>query len=87
MERSRKPKTEFAKFLAEKGYTKTDLAEVTGLSYIYIRKICSGERVPAKKTAGRIAAALGIDANDIMDMIRTATNGCTKNIKRKEFED
>lgn len=56
--------------MARKGYTTTQLAEAYGISAQRMRIILNSKKVtPA--TAGRLAAALGVDVTEILEGVET----------------
>ncbi|MBT3249947.1 MAG: helix-turn-helix transcriptional regulator [Candidatus Pacebacteria bacterium] len=51
---------------AEKKLSQEDLAEMTGVTTVYIGYIEQGRRVPSLKTTDKIARALGIKITDLL---------------------
>lgn len=51
------------------GLTQIELAEKTGITQAAISYYESNEKIPNVKTADKIAGALGVTLNDIMNMV------------------
>jgi transcriptional regulator with XRE-family HTH domain len=49
-----------------KGWTQDDLAEATGMNRVTIAKYESGRSEPKSASLGKLAMALGVDANTIL---------------------
>lgn len=56
----------FEKVLADKGLMLKDLCDKAELAEVTLRNIRQGKRTPRPATLGRIAKALGVDVQDII---------------------
>ena len=73
----------FEALLDKRHMTKRDLAQMTGLSYTYVKYLANGERNPSRNSAELIAAALKVPVRrfvietSVLRQRRTTQPDCT----------
>ncbi len=71
--------------LAEKNMTMTELAKQTGITYNMIKKYCAGEADPTVSYALKIAQALEISIDELMDYKPVSKNNMFRDVFERHF--